>query len=198
MMSTLKVQDKQPLLGFDPCSSFHLACRSQELENSRPLPQVVVTVATGEKMTLTDGGDLHTVVRDLQGNKRAFIVKGIYKAPQLEGINLLSMGLLDAQGFSSLTSKGKLAISSNSPGPTFNEGVFATGYRDTAANIFLIHTNDSPTGQTFFAAPRQTKAGGTTIAAETLHQRLGHCGENTLQRTADFYHVTLDDKNKST
>ena len=194
---SLSTQSKEPLLGFDPCSSFHLACKEQELINQQVLPSVTVSVASGQKITLSRGGELHTKVYDHKGKERSMIIKGVYRAPNLENINLLSMGLLDTQGYTSATMKGKLALSTNPIGASFTEGIFATGYKDPAANIFIIRTSEEQPGGAYFAAPKTGSAGQTALDASLLHLRLGHCSEKALLRTAETHKIVLVNKNKS-
>ena len=144
---------REPILGFDPCSSYHIACKQQVLRNPRQLPPVSVRVANGDKVKLTQGGDLHVSIFDQKGNEKELVLMGAYQSPTILNMNLLSMGLLDKAGYSSATYKGKLAISSNPPGAMFKEGIIATGYRHPEANIFVIQTEKDQDAQAHFASP---------------------------------------------
>lgn len=152
MLSAFMSSSIEPVLGFDPCSSYHIASSMQKLENLRQLPPVTVSVANGDKVALTQGGDLHVSVFNHRGEKNNLILKGTYQAPEAMSMNLLSMGILDIAGLHSQTSGGKLAISTNKPGPMFKEGIIATGYRVPNANIFVVKTKEGES-QANFAAP---------------------------------------------
>jgi len=153
MISSAALSKKEPILGFDPCSSYHIACKQQALRNPRQLPPVSVRVANGDKVKLSQGGDLHLSIFDQKGNEKELVLMGTYQSPTVLNMNLLSMGLLDKAGYSSSTYKGKLAISSNPPGATFKEGIIATGYRHPEANIFVIQTEKNQNAQAHFASP---------------------------------------------
>ena len=198
----------EPVLAWDTCSSFHLACPEQPLENRRVLPSVSIDAANGGKISLSAGGDYTARILDASGQLRPIHFKNVYLNPGLKGVNLVSQGILDEKGFYSATSRGKLGISTNPISQNFKEGIFATGRRLLGANIFVFntaspdrsttqpddspHTHDTDSQRTaLYSTPKNGIDGKKVIEESVLHRRLGHPSAQALQENAKHYGVTI-------